>query len=155
MAHALIPSERHYLFHLRRMGLGLAFSVAMGLATVIALVRPGLQISYLMAPALVFVLAVVGLNVALRGREWSRTDMEDRRIASDERVRANADRSRKAALQAIYFAQLPLMPLAAYLQPDPASVEVAVVGMALLTMSAGATTFFLSYLWRSRCDASG
>jgi hypothetical protein len=33
------PSERHYRFHLRRMSLGLAFSVAMGAGMIVALIR--------------------------------------------------------------------------------------------------------------------
>ena len=149
------PSERHYLFHLRRMGLGLAFSFATGLAMVIALMQPGLRFSYLLAPALVFILATLVLNLALRGRAWTRPDSEELRINRDERVRANADHSRRTALKAIYLAQVPLIPLVAYLQADPPSVEATAVAMALLTMSVGSTAFFTAYLWRSRLDAHG
>lgn len=150
-----VPSERHYLFHLRRMGLGLAFSVATGLAMMIALMRPGLRLSYLLAPALVFIVATLALNLTLRGRAWTQPDSEEVRITRDERVRANADRSRRTALSAIYLAQVPLIPLVPYLQPDPPSVETTAVAMALLTMSLGSAAFFAAYLWRSRLDAHG
>jgi hypothetical protein len=38
-----IPSERHYRFHLWRMALGLAFSLALGVGIIMVLVSPGMQ----------------------------------------------------------------------------------------------------------------
>jgi hypothetical protein len=122
---------------------------------VIALAKPGSQFLLVMIPAAIFIVGTVALAVALRGRRWREPDLEDRTIRFDERVRANMDRSRRIALQAIYAAQVPLMPLATYAQPDPASVNMAVVGMALLTMASGGTAFFASYLHCSRRDAHG
>jgi hypothetical protein len=149
------PSERHYRFHLRRMSLGLAFSVAMGAGMIVALILPGLLFALLFTPPAVFIVSMIALDVALRGRAWRRHDLEDRRIWTDERVKANADRSRRMALRAVYVVQVPLMFVAAYAQPDPPSVETATLGMAMLTMACGAATFFASYLRYSWLDAHG
>ena len=144
-----IPSERHYRFHLRRMALGLAFSLALGVGMIVALVRPGPQTALVVAPTVVFMVAMIALDVALRGRRWRRPDPEDARIARDEWVRTNIGRARWVALIAIWAAQAPLMFLVAYLPPDP-TVGKSVVGMSLLTMVSGGTGFFASYLIYSR-----
>lgn len=155
MTRSELPSERHYRFHLRRMSLGLAFSVAVGAAMIVALLRPGVQVGLVITPGLVFIVSMVALNVALRGRSWRHPDFEERRIWSDERIKANADRARRTALHGLYLAQVPLIPLVVYAQPEPASAEAAATGMALLTMAAGGATFFGSYLRLSWLDAHG
>lgn len=155
MADVSLPSERHYQIHLRRMGLGLAFNLALGVAMTLALIRPGDQMGLGVPMALVLIPALVALDVALGGRLWRRHDPEDRRIVRDEWVRANMDRSRKIALNVVFIVQVPLMFFVAYLQPDPPTVGESVVGMAMLTMVAGSATFYASYLHYSRQDADG
>jgi predicted anti-sigma-YlaC factor YlaD len=146
--------ERHYRFHLRRMAVGLAFSLALGVATIFALLRPGLGVGVVVAPALVFLAATLGLNIALRGRGWARPDVEDRRIGRDEWVGTNINRAHRVALLAVYAAQVPLMLLVVHAPPDPA-VSASVVAMALLTMSSGGAAFFTSYLLASRQQTDG
>ena len=146
--------ERHYRFHLRRMAFGLAFCLALGVAMIVALMRPSFQVGIVLAPALVFIVASIGLNVALRGRRWPRPAAEERLIGSDEWVQANINRSRRIALLSIYTAQVPLMFLVAYVPADP-TVSTSVVGMAILTMVSGGSAFFASYLLHSRQHTDG
>jgi predicted anti-sigma-YlaC factor YlaD len=146
--------ERHYRFHLRRMALGLAFSLAMAVAMIFSLVRPGIHVGLLMIPALVFIIASVGLNIALRGWGGPSPIHDDRQVARDEWVQANINRSRRIALQSIYAAQVPLMFFVAYV-PSMPTVSTSVVGMAILTMASGSTAFFASYLLHSRLHSDG
>ena len=155
MSDVTLPSERHYQVHLRRMGLALAFNLALGVAMTLALMRPGDQMWLGVPIALVLIPAMVALDIALGGRLWRRPDSEDRRIGRDEWVRANMDRSRRIALNAVFIAQVPLMFFVAYLQPDPPTVGESVVGMAMLTMVVASATFYASYLHYSGQDADG
>ena len=148
-----VPSERHWRFHLLRMALGLAFFVAFGVGTVLALMRPGIQMATMAVPV-VFVLALIALHVALRGRRWHRPDPEDNRIMDDEWVRGNFERARRIALRGVWMAQGPLMFLVAYVPPDP-TVGGAVTGMAGLTLATGGVAFFGSYLIYSREPSDG
>jgi hypothetical protein len=141
--------ERHYRFHLRRMAMGLAFNLAMAVTMVFALIRPGIQVGILLAPALVFIIASVGLNIALRGWEWPHPTVDDRHVGRDEWVQANVNRARQIALHSIYIVQVPLMFFVAYVPAVP-TVSTSVVGMAILTMASGGTAFFASYLFHSR-----
>jgi hypothetical protein len=131
------------------MALSLAFSLAVGVGIVLALIRPGEHASYMVVPALVFLGATLALRFLLGGG-WS--DLEYRRIVRDEWVRSNMDRARKTALLAIYIAQVPLVFLVPYLDPTR---DNAVVGMALLTMAVGGAAFFGSYLIYVRQNADG
>jgi hypothetical protein len=145
--------ERHYRFHLRRMALGLAFSLAMAVTAIVFLLRPGMQLGLLLAPAVVFVGATVGLNIVLRGWTWPR-NTPTTCVARDEWVQANVNRSRRVSLQTIYAVQVPLMFLVAYVPTVP-TVSMSVVGMALLTMASGSIAFFSSYLLHSRQHVDG
>lgn len=118
------------------------------------LLRPGLGVGTLVAPAVVFIAASIGLERALRGRRWPRPDTEDRRIGRDEWVQANFNRSRRIALLAIFTVQVPLIFVVAYVPASP-TVSTSVVGMALLTMSSGSVALFASYLLFSRQHANG
>jgi len=146
--------ERHYRFHLRRMAMGLAFSLSMGVTMIFSLIRPGIHVGILLAPALVFIMAMVVLNIALCGWEWPHSTAEDRYVGRDEWVQANVNRARKSALHSIYAAQVPLMFFVAYVPAVP-TVSVSVVGMAILTMASGGTAFFASYLFHSRQHIDG
>lgn len=146
--------ERHYRFHIRRMAVGLAFSLAMGVAMIFALIRPGMQLGILLVPALVFIIATAGLNIALRGWVRPRPTTASRHMGQDEWVQANVNRSRKTALLSIYTAQVPLMFLVPYIPVVP-TVATSVAGMAILTMASGSTAFFASYLFHSRQHTDG
>jgi hypothetical protein len=128
---------------------GLAFSLAMVVAMIIVLIRPGIQLGILLAPAVVFILASAGLNIALRRRTWRRLATDYRHMGRDEWVQANINHSRKIALHSIYALQVPLMLLVTYI-PDVPTVATSVAGMAILTMASGSTAFFASYLLHSR-----
>jgi hypothetical protein len=136
------------------MGMGLAFGAALGAGMILALMRPGVQTSLVVVPALVFMAGSVALSIALRGRRWPRPTPEDRVIGRDEWVSANINRSRRFALAAVCFGQVPLMLFVAYVQPDP-TVGSSVLGMAMLTLVTGNVTFFGSYLLYSRQPADG
>jgi hypothetical protein len=137
-----------------RMGLGLAFSVAYGAGMILALITPGLQPMFVLVPALVAIAASIALNIAARGPRWWRSDSEDRRIYKDEWVKEITNRARSRALLAVYLVQAPLIFFVAYSQPEP-TAETSVVGMSALTVAAGLTAYFASYLHSCWTHADG
>jgi uncharacterized membrane protein YfcA len=150
MADIRLPSERHYRHHRRQWQIHLLFCAVMAIGTVAAVLVPGDNPGFVLWPAGVVLILMVGAGVMMRARGGKAYDAESKRIRHDEWITSSMRISSRDALLAVIFAQGPLMFFMAYVPPEPS-----VVGMGMMTTALGCGAFAWSYLYRTRASADG
>jgi hypothetical protein len=138
-------AERHLKFHRRQWIIYLMACTAIAVGTIIAVLMPGDNPRFVIAPAGALFGIMIVLALVERVRRRTEFQKERKRIWSDEWTVQGMRRAHGLAMMVVIFGQVPLMFFMAYVPLEPS-----VAGMGGMTVALGCGAMAAGFLYHTR-----